>query len=932
DQAGVNRLVTTTVSLTGAKASNYTLSSTAASDTAEIRMINDSISISNDPAPTTITYLAPIDLNSTLGLGTGGLTWSVEGSGGASCSISPTTGLVSVTNANYGSGSCIVTVTKAADNNYNSASDWIELSTFRTGQIAFSVTGNSSALTYGSTMDLDTLGGSGTGNVSFAVTGGLASCSIDPASGLLSVTNAHGVGTTCIVTATKAGDANYTSTSASTTVDIARASDSITIDPTLDDTALVYGVDRPMALSVYGAGSGSITWAIGSSTASCDIAGEFLDTLVINNANGGGTYCVVTASKADDDNYNSATTWIAINIARAEQTGFYIYTSDPDDAVTYAASPKTTVDLVYAGGESTSEVITYSVVDNEANCSISEIEGTKIVTVNNVGDGACVVSGTKAGDSNYNSTSNTVTLTIAKDDATVTFDPIGGPYTYNDADFTVTAQTTNDDGATIDYASSTTDVCTVNATSGVVSIVGAGSCTITADSSFTANYNTATGDSETFTVAKDDVVVTANVLDAVENTVVLSTSIYTVAASVDQGPGGYVFDVVANASNCRMVDAVTDPGTGSEYYEPLVSDGTNTTGLFVALHAGSCTIRATSNGSINYEQNSANVVITVLQAEQTATAGGLTNENSGLTFGDADFRLDFPTNSGNPIVAGSYDVSDEDDGVVCTVDADGTFHIITAGVCDVAFSIETDLDYIDAVAQSFGIVIMRKAAQIELSLGGAGVSNEYNDAPRSLSWTGVDYDFDGTLDAPIIIDPVTGIGSPKPTDGSVTYSSSDTGVCTVDNTTDNVTFVGAGSCTITALVAESTNYYAASDSIDITVLEDSENTITFTQPAAMTYGDADQSLTASSNASLDTGGAAVAFTSKTPLVCEVVDGAVSIIAAGECTIEASDNGGANYATAPPVQKSFTVAKDEATVTLDPIGDKVYNDADFTVTA
>ena len=78
-----------------------------------------------------------------------------------------------------------------------------------------------------------------------------------------------------------------------------------------------------------------------------------------------------------------------------------------------------------------------------------------------------------------------------------------GNKTYNDMPFTVTASTTNDDlDATIDFGSDTPLVCTVAGST--VTIVAAGSCTITADSDATANYNAATGDSETFTVANDD--------------------------------------------------------------------------------------------------------------------------------------------------------------------------------------------------------------------------------------------------------------------------------------------------------------------------------------------------------------------------------------------------------------------------------------------
>ena len=64
-------------------------------------------------------------------------------------------------------------------------------------------------------------------------------------------------------------------------------------------------------------------------------------------------------------------------------------------------------------------------------------------------------------------------------------------------------------------------------------------------------------------------------------------------------------------------------------------------------------------------------------------------------------------------------------------------------------------------------------------------------------------------------------------DGAVTYTSSQTGVATVNATTGEVTIVGIGSTTITASLAATTCYNAASATYTLTVTDDPQYTVTF---------------------------------------------------------------------------------------------------------
>jgi hypothetical protein len=86
-----------------------------------------------------------------------------------------------------------------------------------------------------------------------------------------------------------------------------------------------------------------------------------------------------------------------------------------------------------------------------------------------------------------------------------------------------------------------------------------------------------------------------------------------------------------------------------------------------------------------------------------------------------------------------------------------------------------------------------------------------------------------------------------------------------------------------------------------------------------------------------TGGAsgnAVTFTSKTSTVCTISLGVVSFINPGTCTIYANQTGNADYAAAPRVGQTFTVAKGSQTIifTSTPPSDATVGGPTYTVTA
>ncbi len=158
---------------------------------------------------------------------------------------------------------------------------------------------------------------------------------------------------------------------------------------------------------------------------------------------------------------------------------------------------------------------------------------------------------------------------------------------------------------------------------------------------------------------------------------------------------------------------------------------------------------------------------------------------------------------------------------------------------------------------------------------------------------------------------------------TVSFSSLTTAVCTVAG--DEVTMVGAGTCTIRAAQAGDADYMAAVNvEQDFTVAKASQ-TVSFSALSDRTYGDGPFTLSASA-----TSGLTVSFSSLTTTVCTVAGSQLSIVGAGTCTIRAAQAGDDNYLAASNVERSFSVAKAAQTISFSAPSDRTYGDEPFTL--
>lgn len=232
---------------------------------------------------------------------------------------------------NAGTYSITPNVTSLSVGTFSNYSLSFTAGTLTIGKINQSVlTISSTSGTFGSNLTLTSSGGSGTGTVTFvAITGTASSCSVSGS------TLTAGSAGTCLVTATKASDTNYLSSSSSqTTVTFAKANQS-TLSVVLASSSIEHRQTTTISSS-GGSGTGDVTFA---ATGDCTISGTTISTLQSGS-------CAITASKAADANYNSA-------ISSAS-----ILTINPDSIVPTAII--TTSEKAYTNSNSLSYTITFS--------------------------------------------------------------------------------------------------------------------------------------------------------------------------------------------------------------------------------------------------------------------------------------------------------------------------------------------------------------------------------------------------------------------------------------------------------------------------------------------------------------------------------------------------------------------------------------------
>ena len=198
------------------------------------------------------------------------------------------------------------------------------------------------------------------------------------------------------------------------------------------------------------------------------------------------------------------------------------------------------------------------------------------------------------------------------------------------------------------------------------------------------------------------------------------------------------------------------------------------------------------------------------------------------------------------------------------------------------------------------------AALTMLSACGGGDYVAPQLASQTITFTSPGNQTFGTTPAALVATSSSGL--------AVSLASTTSSVCTVSGTT--LALVGAGTCTVAASQAGNANYAAATAVSNTFTVAPAAQTITFTQPADQTLGTTPAALSATASSGL-----AVSFSSSTTGVCTVSGTTLTLVAAGPCTVSASQVGNTNYAAAVPVPRSFAVA-------AAPLGAELIADGSF----
>jgi hypothetical protein len=502
--------------------------------------------------------------------------------------------------------------------------------------------------------------------------------------------------------------------------------------------------------------------------------------------------------------------------------------------------------------------------------------------------GTCTVTATQAGNDSFNPAVPVSTNIAVKGNQVITnfaATPDGGAV----GDMSTLSATGGASSMPVVYGTTNASLCTV--AGNMVTYLTAGQCFVTANQAGDANYNPATEVQLTLVVTKGEQVITD------------------FAATPAGGAVGETSALTATGGGSG--NAVTF-GTSTT----LVCTVSGSTVTYVG--SGTCTLTADQLGNANYNDAvQATLDVFTDRAEQIIT-GFVADPASGVVDGVTSM-LTATSDSGLTV---TYTSSTD---AVCTVLVDVVTYL-TAGTCTVAADQAGDPDYEPAPQVTLDIVVA-KADQAITAFTATPSSGEV-DGTSTLSATA------GMSTSPVVF------GSSTPDVCTVAPLSPGASALAVESAT--VTFIAAGTCTVTADQAGDDNYNDAPQlTLDIATSKADQTIVGFAADpnAGVAGGSSTLSATVESTptpvpTAVDSGLDAT-YGSSTPTICTVAGSTVTYIAVGTCTVTADQAGDANYNPAPQVTLDIVVAQGDQTITsffADPDNGYVDTDADLIATA
>lgn len=853
----------------------------------------DSIAM-NDASVVYGETLNVVTLLTSSGSGSGLITYSINS--GTGCSISGTT-----LTANKGSGTCDVLASKAGDATYDPATD---IATITFTKRPITIKSSDTSKTYGasdpSLNSYSVTSGSVYSSDTFTVTG--------------SRTSGESAGTYTITPSISSSTPSTFSDSYTVVYDtgiftINQASQTIT----LTDATVTYG--NTLTLSTIltdGSGTGSVSYS--SSGSGCSISAGVLTALKASGT------CTVTANKAADTNYSSASDPATITLGKrsititASSVSKVAGAGDPSllgysiTSGSLANSDTFTVNASRTSGETAG---TYAITQTIATSTPSPLTDSYTVTLSPgtltiTGGTSQTITFTMSGPKTYGSTftigatstsglavtltpsgggcTGSGTTTLASDSIVVTAAAAGSNncvYTASQAgDGTYAAAT--DVVQTISISTVTLTITAANKsinegdsaptfTSSVSGFIGSDSATVTsATYTFTGTGGTSYSSSTsvpsgagTYSNAPSGATLSFSSGSSANYTLSYANGTYTITALSSQT---IAIDDSTLTYNTTLTLSLSNAGSGSGSVTYTLTSGSgcslSSTTLTALSGTGTCVVTADKAAGGGYAAASDTATITLAKATQTITF----TQPSSLANGSSQ-TLSYSASSGLTVTITNNSSSK------CSVSGTSVTGN-SVGTCDLTASQAGNSNYSAAtdVNRTFEITAPGRSLRSQ-SINLSGGTLPYL-TTVSMSGTG----YSGT--------------------GSITFSLN-SGNCSLSG--NQITAQGSsGSCIVTVNIASDSTYNSASNNATFNLVR-ANQVINFTQPQNMLVGESRQSLTYSASSGLP-----VSLSNNSSGICSVYTSGTDPERNGTCSITATQGGNANYNPATSVTVTYSI--------------------------
>lgn len=519
----------------------------------------------------------------------------------------------------------------------------------------------------------------------------------------------------------------------------------------------------------------------------------------------------------------------------------------------------------------------------------------------------------------------------------LTFQPISA-HSLGDGPFNVTV-TGPSGGSTIVITSSNTNVATVSGNT--VTIVGTGTCTLTAKAAANGSYFQATPVSQNLTVNKGSQTISFAAItgkkygDAAFDPGATSSAALAVTY---QSSDPSILSVSGSAATIHKAGTVTltaKQAGNASYLAATDATQQVTIGkaqLNVKANAASRTYGASEpTFTLSYSgfigSDNASVIDTKPVAEPDATALSWPGTYDIIVSGGTDNNYSFNYSPGTLTVTRAT-LTAKPNNVSRVYGADNpAFTLSYAGFVNNEGSSDLDVPPIPDTDVPVTATSPVGDYTIRAFGGQAGSDPRYTivNGTGTLTITKASQSIAfGSLDSKLVSDAPFQLQATASSGLDVTFTSTNTSVATVTGNT--VTIVGAGSTNIVASQAGNGNYNATTDATQPLTVNKLTQTVNFGALASKTYKDAAFTLSATASSGLP-----VHFTSSNNGIATVTGNTITITGAGTVTISAVQGGNATYKAAA-LEQILVVNKASQTILFAAIADKALGDAAFSINA